>query len=114
MRNRFILSSYVVGKPLRASSRPLLSCNRELDDAHDSCERHACQFVDGADVLCSRRAEPTEARFVGRDVERAEIRDVRVVSRELCKRFLEPRAITAGEVSLDEIGRHVRSTLAER
>jgi hypothetical protein len=79
--NPFILSSCVVGNPLLVSSRPVLTDDGELNDGHDSCERHAGQFVDAPYILLSRRAEPAKARFVGRDVERAEIGDVRIVSR---------------------------------
>lgn len=112
--NLFTLSSYVVGNPLLVSSRPFLSDDREFNDGHDSCERHSSHFVDAPDVLCIRRAEPAKARFVARDVERAEIRNVSVVSRESYERFLEPRTVAAWKVSLHEIGRHLRSTIAER
>jgi hypothetical protein len=81
-RNVFILSSSVVWNPLLVSSRPSLSSDCELNDCHDSCERHPGQFVGVPDNLCIRRAEPAKARFVGRNVERAEIRNVRVISRE--------------------------------
>ena len=86
----------------------------EFNDCHDSIERHPGQFVDVPDAFCARRTEPAKARFVGRDEERAEIRDFRVVSRESFERALEPRTVAARKVSLYEIGRHLRSTIAER
>jgi hypothetical protein len=84
----------------------------ELRDRHDSCERHTRELVGISNVVSVRGLESADARFVRGDVERAEIHDAGLVSRETGKRGLEPGAVAAWKVTLYEKRRHRRSTMA--